>query len=178
MKKELHIITQILQKNTMQHALDIWCGKWYASLLCASYGIKVDAIDNLSQKEFLFPDILYNHPRINFHNIDIVDFTLTKTYDMIIATNCIMFLHKEVFLWKILPSIINSMSPNWFFITSYFIYKQWEQKIWISDYTLNNFSSDEYHIYNYFDTITTENHPPIWKHTHHIQYVIIKKGPA
>lgn len=178
MKPELFLIKEILSLNKIKNVLDIGAWKWYASLLCASYGAKVDAIDNSSQSEFLFPKLLFDHPKISFYDLSIEKFEFNKIYDLVIITNLIMFLDKKLFIDIILPKICSSLSENGYIVISFFLPDDQNMNANMSSYNLSDFKLNWFSIIKNFDKIFLENHPPLWEHSHHINYLVLKKGQS
>lgn len=175
MKPELFLIKEILGSKKIQNVLDMGAGKWYASLLCASYWATIDAVDNLSQKEFSYPELLKDHPNIKFHNLSLEEFGFFKMYDLIIMTNIIMFLDKKIFIDNVLPKIVLALSENWVIVLSFFGTDDALFSKTLSHYDINDFAISWLSIKESFDKSFSEDHPPYGLHKHHIHYLVLQK---
>lgn len=175
MKPELFLIKDILLNNKVTNVLDIWAWKGYASLLCASYGADVDAIDNNSQPEFSFPKLLLDHPKIAFQSVELETFELTKEYELVIMTNVIMFVKRDTLLNHVLPKIRKWMS-NWaFLVLNYFLEGDPSMTDNMNRYSPSDFSDFWFSLVKSFDKTIEENHPPKWLHKHEIRFLVLKK---
>ena len=175
MKSELFIIQDILATNNVECVLDIGAGKWYASLFCASYGAQIDAVDDGSMASFWFPKILENHPKIDFHDVDIAAFHFPRTYNLVLMTNVIMFLDKELFFDTLFPKILASLSKGGHIVLSFFLSNDQWLKEEMNLYDLKDFTLPWISVVKSFDSTFQEDHPPQGLHMHHVQYLVLKK---
>jgi predicted RNA methylase len=105
--------------------LDLWAGTGFLSLVAASYGAKVMAVDNFSMwKKFPLSPFIVDHPNITFYNDNITNYNIYNQhqYDVII------FLDKEDFLSILLPHLLSLLSPDWVIYLNYFGEDDYVQK--------------------------------------------------
>ena len=139
--------TAVMMKERLSKAtsvLDLWCGTGFYSILAASYGCEVVAVDNESMKKFSASPYLYDHPRINFvsESIEHIERYIRLQYDYIIIKNVLMFLDRDFVLDRLLPSLIDSLLPWWYIYLTYFDnedYVQNTSKNIKSVYTISDF---------------------------------------
>lgn len=108
--------------------------------MCASYGARVDAVDNGMQENSAFPVVLEDHPSISFYRMNIEDFTFPHTYDLILMTNIVMFLEKENFFETLFPKIVSSLSKDGRIVLSFFLSDDQSLKEWMHAYALKDFT--------------------------------------
>ena len=87
------LVSNLIESQHPKTILDLGAGKGYFSILAASYGAQVDAVEDTSIRNH-YPDYLKAHPSINFHESPLADFKITKKYDLIIAKHIVMYMNK------------------------------------------------------------------------------------
>lgn len=134
-------------KNSLQNSrmvLDLWCGKWFFSILAASYGTKVIAVDEQSMtKKFKISPYMFDHPHITYIEWDLKDQSLYnfQKYDCILLRNVIMFLKYGYVMNELLPLLSNILTDQWLLYFTFFgemdvIQNSWNKRI-LHCYTSN-----------------------------------------
>ncbi len=172
------LIVKALQGHKVSTVLDLWAGRGQDSLLCASYGCKVDAVDANKMKLWQFPSHLKQHPNISFHEKMIHEYLQenTKKYDLIMMFNAINFLKPEYVQGKLFELLSNMLNEKGTIVMNYFrkedetmkdtnLYDEEELAV------IDKYCSIEYSKYEVVD----DQHPPMWFHQHHIQYLMLRK---
>ena len=158
-----------LQKSN--YVLDLWSGTGFLSLVAASYGAKVIAIDNTSMtKKFQPSPYLYDHPNITFYNDELSNIELykNKQFDCIILSYVIIFLDKQFFLTTLLPQLLSQLSEHGVIYLNYFAEDDFiQQHHATSFYTREDFTQ-----YNIIEEFEEQNRRDKEKtnisHTHYI----------
>ena len=120
-----------------ENVLDLWCGKGFFSILAASYGAKVVAIDEQSMtKKFKISPYMFDHPRIQYIEWDLKDQNLYnfQKYDCILLRHVIMFLEYDYVINNLLPILYDMLTDQWMLYVTFFgeddvIQRSWHQKI-------------------------------------------------
>ncbi len=122
MYSEKTITTSIIpQMKRATHVLDIGAGRWHHSLLAASFGCNVDAIDKGDMTRFKRPNYLTDHPRITFTKHDLNQgFATQQSYDLILSQNVVMFLNKKVCLPMMQQLFEKNLRPGGLFCLTFF----------------------------------------------------------
>ena len=169
-----HLKDSLLKSKTV---LDIWCGTWFFSILAASYGAKVIAIDEQSMtKKFKISPYMSDHPNITYQEWDLKNHNLfdKQTYDCIILRHVIMFLDAQYVLDILLPLLYNLLNSWWILYFTFFaeddvIQNWWHQRI------SHCYSSDE--IYTLFPNCEIiEEKIQDNENFHHIFHVFVRKS--
>jgi len=119
-KPQVKLLHEFLMAHPVETVLDIGAGRGYESLLCASYGAQVDAVDPLLHKRFLFPQHLRDHPKIQFYELMIHDFLIEKKYDLVLLNNVLMFINKDYVLHTLLPKLAAAMNQQGTILITFF----------------------------------------------------------
>ena len=98
------LVSELIEQYHPKTILDLGAGKGYFSILAASYGAQVDAVEDTSVRN-LYPDYLKVHPSVTFYESKISEFKITKNYDFIIAKHIVMYMDKEYVLGAFISSI-------------------------------------------------------------------------
>jgi hypothetical protein len=77
--------------------------KGYFSILAASYGAKVEVLDDPDNLEF--PDYLKTHPNITYSAARVQDFVFKKKYDLIIVKHVVMYHPKKFIIDSLMQHI-------------------------------------------------------------------------
>lgn len=112
------LVSELIEKYHPKTILDLWAGKWYFSILAASYGAQVDAVEDTSVRN-LYPDYLKAHPSVSFHESKLDEFQITKNYDFVIAKHIVMYMDKDYVLWEFLPSIYQHLNRGGLLFLTY-----------------------------------------------------------
>jgi hypothetical protein len=59
------LVSELIQNHEPKYILDLKARKGYFSILAASYGAKVDVLDDIDNAEY--PDYLKDHPNITYY---------------------------------------------------------------------------------------------------------------
>ena len=59
------LVSELIQEHQPERILDLKARKWYFSILAASYGAKVDVLDDIDNAEC--PDYLWDHDNITYY---------------------------------------------------------------------------------------------------------------
>lgn len=103
------LVSQLIENHHPKTILDLWAGKWYFSMLAASYWAQVDAVEDTSIRN-LYPDYLKVHPSVTYYESKLNEFKITKKYDLIIAKHIVMYMDKEYVLGEFMPSIYEHLN--------------------------------------------------------------------
>ncbi|MBB1543242.1 class I SAM-dependent methyltransferase [Candidatus Gracilibacteria bacterium] len=112
------LVSNLIESQHPKTILDLGAGKGYFSILAASYGAQVDAVEDTSIRNH-YPDYLKAHPSINFHESPLADFKITKKYDLIIAKHIVMYMNKEYVLGEFISSIYEHLNRGGFIFLTY-----------------------------------------------------------
>jgi len=165
----------LTEEKEISNVLCLWAGKWYECLLCASFWLNVTAVDKQTMKNWLYPEYLKKHPKIEFLELDIISFLWNThpKYDLITMFNVIHFLDRDYAINHLRVDFFNTLTDNWLVLFSFFLPQ---------DKTINNsFILEDFWFLKYFtiiddkQIIIEDNHPPLGIHEHHIEYCILKK---
>lgn len=103
------LVSNLIESYHPKTILDLWAGKWYFSMLAASYGAQVDAVEDTSIRNH-YPDYLKTHPSVRFHECKLSEFKITKKYDLIIAKHIVMYMDKEYVLGEFISTIYEQLN--------------------------------------------------------------------
>ncbi|MDR3168804.1 MAG: class I SAM-dependent methyltransferase [Candidatus Peribacteria bacterium] len=84
-----------MQTYQPKEILDLKARKGYFSILAASYGAKVEVLDDPDNLEF--PDYLKTHPNIIYSAARVQDFIFKKKYELIIVKHVVIY-HPKTFI--------------------------------------------------------------------------------
>ena len=170
MKRSIGYLVESLQTRGVTTALDIGAGRGFYSLLMASYGVQVDALEPNLHKMWSYPPYLGDHPRITHFQQTIQEFDRSdKQYDLIVCYNVISFLDKSYVLDKLLPTAYHHLSDEWRILMQYFSVQDTDQHR--SVYAEIDFASRDVRQHDSY--IVQDNHPPQGEHTHHMEFVTL-----
>lgn len=174
-------LTKLLWTTHPKTVLDLGTGNGDFSVLCASYGCDVVAIDFQKQKNWIYPEYLVSHPHIQFFNADITEtdhLSFHQTYDLILLFNVIVFLEKQTFLDTLLPFYLGCLTM-WGKLCLTFFFADDETMSAhqnLSFYTFKDFILPMwYKVVVQQDEMMEDCHKPLGKHLHHIWYMEIEK---
>ncbi|MDO4714584.1 MAG: methyltransferase domain-containing protein [bacterium] len=134
------LVSELIENHHPKTILDLGAGKGYFSILAASYGAQVDAVEDTSVRN-LYPDYLKVHPSVTFHESKISEFQITKKYDLIIAKHIVMYMDKDYVLGEFMSSIYEHLNRGGFvFLTYHHSDSQlMKEKKGVAKYTLEDF---------------------------------------
>lgn len=112
------LVSSLIENHHPKTILDLWAGKGYFSMLAASYGAQVDAVEDTSIRD-LYPDYLKAHPSVTFHESKLSEFKITKKYDLIIAKHIVMYMDKEYVLGEFISSIYEHLNRGGLIFLTY-----------------------------------------------------------
>ena len=95
------LVSELIEQYHPKTILDLGAGKGYFSILAASYGAQVDAVEDTSVRN-LYPDYLKVHPSVTFYE--------SKISDFIIAKHIVMYMDKEYVLGAFISSIYDHLN--------------------------------------------------------------------
>ena len=101
------LVSELIQEHQPERILDLKARKWYFSILAASYGAKVDVLDDIDNAEY--PDYLKDHPNITYYKGKVEDFVFKEKYDFIVAKHIVMYYSKEYILDKLMTDMYNHL---------------------------------------------------------------------
>jgi len=104
------LVSELIQEHQPERILDLKARKWYFSILAASYGAKVDVLDDIDNAEY--PDYLKDHPNITYYKWKVEDFVFKEKYDFIVAKHIVMYYPKEFILDKLMTDMYNHLNRN------------------------------------------------------------------
>lgn len=136
------LVSNLIESHHPKKILDLGAGKGYFSILAASYGAQVDAVEDTRLRNN-YPDYLKEHPSVTFHDSPLDQFKITKKYDLIIAKHIVMYMKKEFVLEEFLPTIYEHLNKGGFVFITYHHTDSYlmKEKPGIVKYTLNEFKS-------------------------------------
>ena len=134
------LVSELIEQYHPKTILDLGAGKGYISILAASYGAQVDAVEDTSVRN-LYPDYLKVHPSVTFYESKISDFKITKNYDFIIAKHIVMYMDKEYVLGAFISSIYDHLNRGGLVFLTYHHSDSelMNEKDWVVKYTLEDF---------------------------------------
>lgn len=136
------LVSDLIEKHHPKTILDLGAGKGYFSILAASYGAQVDAVEDTSVRN-LYPDYLKAHPSVSFYESKLDEFQITKNYDLVIAKHIVMYMDKDYVLKEFIPTIYQHLNKSGLFFLTYHhhnseLLKQEDSAV---DYELNDFKT-------------------------------------
>ena len=161
-------------KEHLKNVLCLWAGEWYECLLSASFWLNITAVDKQTSKNWLYPEYLKNHPKIEFLELDIREFLWNskQKYDLITMFNVVHLLDRNYATNDLRIDFFNILNVNWLVLFSFFLPE---------DMMKNKFILEDFGFSDYFILIDTkqiikeDDHPPLGIHNHYIEYCILKK---
>lgn len=135
------LVSELIQNHEPKHILDLKARKWYFSILAASYGAKVDVLDDIDNAEY--PDYLKDHPNITYYKWKVEDFEFKEKYDLIIAKHIVMFYPKEYVMETLMNNIYNHLTKNWICFITYHLPDSYAitNEEWHFQYSLDDFKN-------------------------------------
>ena len=118
------LVSELIEKYHPKTILDLWAGKWYFSILAASYWAQVDAVEDTTIRN-QYPDYLKDHPNINYYKWKVEDFVFKEKYDFIVAKHIVMYYPKEYILDKLMTDMYNHLNRNWLCFITWFFNTLW-----------------------------------------------------
>lgn len=112
------LVSELIEKYHPKTILDLWAGKGYFSILAASYGAQVDAVEDTSVRN-LYPDYLKAHPSVSFYESKLDEFKITKNYDFVIAKHIVMYMDKDYVLGEFMSSVYQHLNRGGLFFLTY-----------------------------------------------------------
>lgn len=103
------LVSSLIEQYHPKTILDLGAGKGYFSILAASYGAQVDAVEDTTVRN-LYPDYLKDHPSVNYYESKLHEFKISKNYDFIIAKHIVMYMDKEYVLGEFIASIYDHLN--------------------------------------------------------------------
>lgn len=173
-------LKEILNKQEVKEVLDIGWWKGLHTILCATYGAKVDLVDPDTMQGFQYVKFMrWSHPLITQHKLMIEEFEITEKYDLILLLNVIMFMNKDFVLYTLLPSISKGLREGWKFMI-WFALEDDDVMMRGKNHTHFtveeiSFALPELKVIYSSGIRTDEDHPPIGPHQHHNQYMLLSK---
>lgn len=168
-------LANLITTQNIKTMLDIWAGKGNISLLAASYGVKVDAVDPQLMRGWQFPRYLIDHPLIDFYQLKIEEFGWEKGYDLIVCSNVVMFLQREYVFWVLLAQVYRHLSDHGYFLLAFLDAEDpsipTQHRYYLSDFER---LSGRKMIAKHSHTIH-ESHPPLGKHQHLVHTLLLQK---
>lgn len=170
------LVSELIEKYHPKTILDLWAGKGYFSILAASYGAQVDAVEDTSVRN-LYPDYLKAHPSVSFYESKLDEFKITKNYDFVIAKHIVMYMDKSYVLEEFLPSIYQHLNRGGLLFLTYH-HRDSEllkEKEGIVKYELNDFKSFKWN-FSVKDFGDYSNPAPGINKEYKIGYIILQKN--
>jgi len=170
-----YVIDEVFKSWNVQDVLDLWAGNGKWSRVCAERWARVDAVDSLEMKWFFDESWFKDQLLVNLHICKIEEFELNKKYDLVILSNIIMFLDKEWFLSDMFPRLISSLNEGARVLISFFLP---DDELYLkcrSQYCVEDFNDSWLVIEKSYDELFEDDHEPMGKHIHHIQYLVLRK---
>ena len=143
------LVSELIEKYHPKTILDLWAGKGYFSILAASYGAQVDAVEDTS----------------------------VKNYDFVIAKHIVMYMDKSYVLEEFLPSIYQHLNRGGLLFLTYH-HRDSEllkEKEGIVKYELNDFKSLKWN-FSVKDFGDYSNPAPGINKEYKIGYIILQKN--
>ncbi len=169
------LVSNLIEKHQPKNILDLGAGKGYFSILAASYGAQVDAVEDTRLRN-VYPDYLKEHPNVTFYDSPLDQFKITKKYDLIIAKHIVMYMKKEFVLWEFLPNIYEHLNRGGFVFITYhhtdsYLMKEKPASV---GYSLNEFKSlrGNFSVKDFGDYT---NPAPGFNQEYKIGYVVLQK---
>ena len=169
------LVSELIQSHQPERILDLKPRKWYFSILAASYGAKVDVLDDIDNAEY--PDYLKNHPNVTYYKWKVEEFKFKEKYDFVIVKHIVMYYPKDYILDTLMTNIYNHLNKNWFCFITYHLPDSYTMihKEWLYQYELNDFKSLSGKFIvkdfgNYKNPVLGERNQE-----HHVEYVILIK---
>lgn len=103
------LVSTLIEQNSPKTILDLGAGKGYFSILAASYGAQVDAVEDTTVRN-LYPDYLKQHPSVRYFESKLSEFKITKNYDLIIAKHIVMYMDKGYVLGEFINAIYEHLN--------------------------------------------------------------------
>lgn len=169
------LVSELIQNYEPKRILDLKARKWYFSILAASYGAKVDVLDDVDNAEY--PDYLKDHPNITYYKWKVEDFQFKEKYDLIIAKHVVMYLEKEYVLGKLMNDIHAHLTRNGICFITYHLPDSYTMtnNTWLYQYELNDFKNlNGKFVLKDFGNYTNPVSGEINKE-HHVEYVVLVK---
>jgi len=168
------IVNDLIQNNKPKEILDLKCRKGYFSILAASYGAKVEVIDDPENPEF--PDYLKFHPNIVYHSCPLEEFNFQKEYDFIIVKHIVIRYEKDYVLKTLMPQVYDHLKKWWIVFVTYhfedsYVMKQHPDYI---QYEMDDFKNlkENFLIQDFWEY---QNDVPFSLEKEHIRYLVLKK---
>lgn len=170
------LVSELIEKYHPKTILDLWAGKGYFSILAASYGAQVDAVEDTSIRNF-YPDYLKAHPSVTFHESKLDEYKITKNYDFVIAKHIVMYMDKEYVLGDFLTSIYQHLNRGGLLFLTYHHSDSelLKEKEWVVNYSLADFKSFRWN-FSVKDFWDYTNPAPWIGKEYKIGYVILQKN--
>ena len=169
------LVSELIQNYQPERILDLKARKGYFSILAASYGAKVDVVDDATNAEY--PDYLKDHPNITFYNSKVEDFEFKEKYDLVIAKHIAMFYPKEYILETLMMNIHTHLNRGWICFLTYHLPDSFAMthKEWLYQYALEDFKNLKWKFivkdfWNYTNPVPDEKLAE-----YHVWYVVLAK---
>ena len=169
------LVSELIQNHEPERILDLKARKWYFSILAASYGAKVDVLDDIDNAEY--PDYLKDHPNITYYKWKVEDFEFKEKYDLIIAKHIVMYLPKDYVLETLMTNIYTHLNRNGLCFITYHLPDSYTMtnNEWLYQYTLDDFKwlNGKFVVkdfWNYTNPVSGEINKE-----HHVEYVVLAK---
>ena len=167
------LVSELIQNHEPERILDLKARKWYFSILAASYGAKVDVLDDVDNAEY--PDYLKDHPNITYYKWKVEDFEFKEKYDFIVAKHIVMYYPKDYILWTLMDNIYKHLNKNGLCFITYHLPDSYTMtnNEWLYQYELNDFKGLKWKFvvkdfWNYTNPVSWEINKE-----HHVEYVVL-----
>jgi hypothetical protein len=169
------LVSELIQDHEPQRILDLKARKWYFSILAASYGAKVDVLDDVDNAEY--PDYLKDHPNITYYKWKVEDFEFKEKYDFIIVKHIVMYYPKDYVLWTLMDNIYKHLTKNWLCFITYHLPDSYTitNNTDVYQYCLDDFKGLKWKFvvkdfWNYTNPVSWEINKE-----HHVEYVVLSR---